>query len=942
MFIALFIIPNVLAIFEGFYGSNFLDPIALYRDSIFIRNLTHFVVFLFVFSRIAEFFVTKFYGKETGESKLPAAIGLILSISISVLMFNQNWTLEGLGYLGLVMILILALLMIYTLITKKDAPTFGWTIALIIITLILLPLLFPGFQGGLSSSFPSLSSLLFDIILPYGALILGIILLVWLIAKGADFTLHFKKGDGSGGNSGGSGPSGGGGSGSGSPDGSTKGENIGVKILIYPESPKNRYLVGSKINCIAEISRRFWSRGGRNFIFTWHVNNIEQTGKNNQNFELTIGQDLVSTSEEVVKISVLVVDKNNPNTKEYVEREIIVVSDMPDISVTNEGNVIELAQDDTTPIKFEYHVTGRTPNDLTSINWFIVPGAIRTIDDSVLGKAIKQVNHVGNLELSRTFDIPFGTVPLDLTAGMYTIVAVGLTKGRLSSAKVWTSGANKKIMAGAFFLKVNPPSGKKSKVDVKLNIFDAKKSPLGSIDKDDNIDINPSETTYLEAVSIGESIANFVVTYSVNKIGSGDKFKGMKHVGVLKSASNDEKEISCSFSKGGSIVKVITVKLKVKGAAPSSGSLEFEVVETSTGKKTTIKTDGAVITLNLGENYKIYPICVGAKDFECRHKDPADKTINSSLSASKGINIRVIYSTPSRRDFKCVALDGLKVIDTKTIILEVSAAAPSVPDLKIVKVNGTNVKTGDKVPILFDKEVVFEALINNTSLIDEYVWYIQESTGLTLLGVTKFNELRPTFDRTKYSSKLYAIIVSGTKGGSKLKDTAGKDIFDRIFVKPTGFVLPNIFKKEIDDLRKIIREQYKRLLLIQKDVASMSSSGSIDKPKVSNIKNNAKKFSDLEKDLRALLTDISSKAATLSDPMLKTAVEKYVKDLGRNKLDYFANSISNHLEGKGPGASKVPAKAIASAEKVINSGLLDKSAGMFMSRTKAAYELDYS
>src|SRR3989344_4058150 len=90
--IALLVIPHVFGLFEGLYSGfygGFWNPIDSYvNDNGFMRTLIHFVIFLMLFTKVSEFFVVQHYGEKAKESKLPAALGLIGSISLTSLFYS--------------------------------------------------------------------------------------------------------------------------------------------------------------------------------------------------------------------------------------------------------------------------------------------------------------------------------------------------------------------------------------------------------------------------------------------------------------------------------------------------------------------------------------------------------------------------------------------------------------------------------------------------------------------------------------------------------------------------------------------------------------------------------------------------------------------------------------------------------------------------------------
>src|SRR3989338_2644156 len=191
LIIGIFIIPDTLALFENLYGvfyGGMFDPVQVYTQSNgFFRNEVHFIVFFYIFHAISEFFVVKQYGDTAKERKLPIGLGLLCAVSLTALFFQNQWTLIGFAPLYLILGIAMILILIYNAVKSGETSKLGWIIGLVLISLLLIPLLFPAGYNYLGASFPSLRDIIWNTVLPI-ILIIGLIWFgIWLISKVGEF-----------------------------------------------------------------------------------------------------------------------------------------------------------------------------------------------------------------------------------------------------------------------------------------------------------------------------------------------------------------------------------------------------------------------------------------------------------------------------------------------------------------------------------------------------------------------------------------------------------------------------------------------------------------------------------------------------------------------------------------------------------------------------------
>ena len=568
--ISLFAIPEAFALFEGvysiFYGGLF-DPVQAYvQYNGFFRNAVHFVVFFYIFHAISEFFVVKQYGEEAKESKLPMGIGLLGAISLTALFFQNQWTLVGFAPLYLILGIVLILILIYNAIKTDDKTKLGWVVGLILIALFLIPLLFPSAYSYLGVTFPSLTELIWNTLLPL-LVIIGLIgLAIWLVSKVGEFTVTIPSRIGRAREEE---ESGGGRSRDPNEDqGPKKGERLNVSIIITPD--KKTYLVNDTINLTANITRGliFKGRANSNYKCDWYIGN-NPLDDHNTSIRAKLVQDYLDKAEQELVISVKVIDLNNTNSQKDATRSIVVISHQASIKVkhSEDSNPIERSIGNNEPIEFEYIVRnpGTLAKDVSYINWFILQGRQTVIDDLVINKAIRKVEFTNDLELSRSFEIPFGQDPLDLIAGEYTIIAVAM-KGK----KLWIN-ANGNILGDRFFLKVNKGKGGSSgsNASEKIIIYNNKRNIIETTDKDTKISYETNKTLFFVPKIESGNIDDYEIEYTAD-CGSGDLFRvveklgNVKKTGVMKIFSDEEKLVSCTFKKAGKVVKVIEIIVEIK------------------------------------------------------------------------------------------------------------------------------------------------------------------------------------------------------------------------------------------------------------------------------------------------------------------------------------------------------------------------------------------
>ena len=691
LIIGIFIIPDTLALFENLYGvfyGGMFDPVQVYTQSNgFFRNAVHFIVFFYIFHAISEFFVVKQYGDTAKESKLPIGLGLLGAVSLTALFFQNQWTLIGFAPLYLILGIAMILILIYNAVKSGETSKLGWIIGLVLISLLLIPLLFPAGYNYLGASFPSLRDIIWYTVLPI-LLIIGLIWFgIWLISKVGEFGITIpdrirkSKDDFGRGNDN---------NGSGNP----KGEKISVNIIINPD--KKSYVIGDKISLYAEVkSGLLRKRGNINYHCLWSVGSHQLNDNNQLINSYEIPQDIVQNAEQKIDISVMVTDLNNRNTNGMAIRKINVISLKVELVVKNRNVMIERDLNDNSPIEFEYIVNNSAmlPKSINNINWFVIPEIQRVINLNSMKKVIRKINEINNLMLVRNFEIPFGIDPLDLPIGLYTVFAVATTKKIGRKETLW-QGNNGLIIGDAFFLKVKPGSSKggspkPNNVIEKIIVYDdtkGGKNILASTDKDIIIESNGANKLYFVPSIENGNINDYTIEYKT-KTDKGDVFKtfsigNAKQAGALAIIGDGEKIIECIFKKNKNLVKGIKIKVKVKKKIKNI-NLKFKVVYDK-DTKYIIDSDNTVVEVPIRKEFFLQAFMENdnIQNYRLLYKYKNDSGKEESNYVVNEFT-KFTYSSPGKRTLIAELYDGRTIIQVKTIFFEIIEGSDSEVSVKL-------------------------------------------------------------------------------------------------------------------------------------------------------------------------------------------------------------------------------------------------------------------
>ncbi len=198
------------------------------------------------------------------------------------------------------------------------------------------------------------------------------------------------------------------------------------------------------------------------------------------------------------------------------------------------------------------------------------------------------------------------------------------------------------------------------------------------------------------------------------------------------------------------------------------------------------------------ENYSFFPIVEGddIKNYNVNltadGRDPFryDQKRNFGVILTKSLGKKRVTATFSK---------DKTILATITATIEVKPKVKPKPEIKIIRINGENVKTGSVINTSLGKALTLEAEINDPALIDYFYWSVKEGSkpqeGLGREPTKGKNAnlfVYPPDYFKKYfeKGKKYMVIVNGEKGelfskkgGFILKDEKGDPVIDYVYIQ---------------------------------------------------------------------------------------------------------------------------------------------------------------
>ncbi len=615
------IIPSSFALLEGLYGYFYspMDLVSLYE---LWHTWVDFVVFFFIIASVSRLVFGRIYGKE-GEEEHPGLKGLYIGMglfgSLGLVLFGrysgswQNGILVSFGPIWFIFLLLLAIITIYRL-AKGEEDKEPFTIGTIIFFLLLAL-----FLGNLI--YPNVFAPIVDMIFgnPIFALIAAFLLLLGafsIIAKIVGWTRGKSRGgetSGSGGGSSGETSEGGGeetprdGSSSQRQPETPQPGKIFVEIVTSPKSP---YRIGQQITIAAVIKEKKGWFGKReaigNFVCTWWINNIKLSERD-QIINYTIPQDIINQIEQKVSITVEVIDTENNRSVRAVDY-MLVRSSIPSLVITNPVNTQSgqrsLRANPNETLEFKYKISESHPQGIESARWFYFEGLINkpNIDNSILKKSTA-FQEGDNIKQT------IGQVPINLQPGkVYTIICVALDNRK----KLYEIPSIKRLLADYFTLEVKqqsqptpqptplPQPSPTGEVEFYLNVFDQNRQPHTKGQADFSFNANINETYYFQPFVENSDIKNYEIKIDAKRAKE-DAFKYTKiteiPTGILKLNEGGVKNIICTFSKDGKLVREIKATINTEGGP-------FIIINIPTNREIS-KKNPVVVSYNVLTDFEI-------------------------------------------------------------------------------------------------------------------------------------------------------------------------------------------------------------------------------------------------------------------------------------------------------------------------------------------------
>jgi len=334
--------------------------------------------------------------------------------------------------------------------------------------------------------------------------------------------------------------------------------------------------------------------------------------------------------------------------------------------------------------------------------------------------------------------------------------------------------------------------------------------------------------------------------------------------------------------------------------------IEWILTDTSVNPNVRIPTPG----MGTGPNGDPETIELNTNQFTRRNPTDTVKNIKVEL---------MVYDT---------TINPQSILTQEEEDIQINYPPLATPRITIHTVNNNPVVTGARVPLMLDSPTTFNGTINEPSLIEDLVWYIENKTTRQRAPLGNSSTLNFTFPAANYPNGEYTLFLTGIERGSRnpttpegriLKDR-GNIVYDYISLVFGGLIIPPEFKPDIDELHRIIAEQERVLKELQTTITAESGKV-ITARDTTRINSLVAEFGRLDRDLSAVLARIERRANALPPSQLRQGIldlhneidhfnlefwitDKILEHIRRNKWDLAQATIDGALESRTPGAPR--------------------------------------